>query len=109
MSDDYDLTGWNIGRAAEAEWQPWGSRGDARAKVLATGDGYLIALVEAQPGYTGDPHVHTHAEFSFLIDGSYRTQGQEMEAGDAYVAEPGSVHSDFASAQGATYLSIFKL
>ena len=105
----HDLTGWNIGHAEEIEWQPWGSRGDARAKVLATGDGYVLALVEAEPGYTGDPHVHAHAEFSFVLEGDYRTQGRDLKAGDAYVAEAGSVHTDFETRSGARYLSIFKL
>lgn len=104
-----DLTGWSIGHAEEQEWVPWGSRGDARAKILATGDGYLLALVQAEPGYRGDPHVHEHTEFSYVVDGELRNQGTPMTAGDGYVAEAGSHHTDFETEQGATYLSIFKL
>ena len=42
--------GWDIGAVATLDWAPWGSRGDARAKVLASGDGYFLALVEADAG-----------------------------------------------------------
>ena len=101
----HDLTGWDIGRVAALDWSPWGSRGDARAKVLATGDGYYLALVEAAPGYRGDPHEHGFAEMLYVLAGTLRTQGVEMGAGDAYVAAAGSVCTD----DGATYLSIFKL
>jgi quercetin dioxygenase-like cupin family protein len=106
---DITLDGWNIGVFDDVDWTPWGSRGDARAKVLANGDGYFVALVEAEPGYSGDPHVHAHPEFLFVVDGALRNQGREMTKGDAYVAEPGSSHDDFGTATGATYISIFKL
>ena len=65
--------------------------------------------VEADAGYEGDPHEHEHAEFLYVLSGRVRTQGREMQAGDAYVAAAGSTHSDFATPDGATYLSIFRL
>lgn len=105
----HPLDGWDLGRTATLDWTPWGSGGDARAKVLACGDGYHLALVEAQPGYTGDPHEHQHTEMLYVLDGTVRTQGQVLEPGDAYVAAAGSAHTDFATPTGATYLSIFKL
>jgi uncharacterized protein len=106
---EHALAGWDIGRLEALEWTPWGSGGDARAKVLANGDGFFVALVEAEPGYTGEPHEHAYPEFLFVVEGALRTQGREMVAGDAYVAAAGSVHSDFTTESGATYLSIFKL
>ena len=37
-----------------ADWVPWtGSAGEAQAKILGTADGYMVTLVEAQPGYAG--------------------------------------------------------
>lgn len=109
MNGQHDITGWDIGHAADIGWQSWGSRGDAKAKVLASGDGYIVALVQAEPGYRGDPHEHAHTEFQFVVDGAVRTQGVEMTAGDAYAAAAGSVHTDFETETGATYVSIFKL
>ena len=106
---EHALDGWDIGHADDKDWVPWGSTGDAKAKVLATGDGYYVVLVHADSGYTGETHEHAYSEFSYVLDGGFRTQGQTMGAGDAYVAAPGSVHTDFTTESGATYLSIFKL
>jgi quercetin dioxygenase-like cupin family protein len=105
----FSLDGWDIGRADDLEWGPWGSGGNARAKMLANGDGFFVALVEADPGYQGDPHEHAHTEFLFVVDGTLRTQGRTMTKGDGYVASVGSTHDDFRTDEGATYLSIFKL
>jgi quercetin dioxygenase-like cupin family protein len=103
------MDGWSIGRFDEVEWSPWGSGGTARAKVLANGDGYFVALVEADPGYVGDAHEHTATEFLYVVDGSLRTQGEMMRPGDAYAAAAGSKHEQFDAPDGATYVSIFKL
>lgn len=109
ITRSHSLTGWDIGRFDAVDWVPWGSHDNARAKVLASGDGYWLAMVEADAGYEGDPHEHEHAEFLYVLSGRVRTQGREMQAGDAYVAAAGSTHSDFATPDGATYLSIFRL
>ena len=106
---DVSLEGWDIKAFDEVEWGPWGSGDKARAKVLASGDGFYLALVEAQPGYSGDPHAHAHPEFLYVIEGTLRNQGREMTTGGGYVAAAGSTHADFATDTGATYLSIFKL
>ena len=107
--DTISLEGWNIGREASVEWQPWGGDGFARAKVLAVADGFHIILVEAAAGYRGGPHEHVYPEFLYVIAGTLRTQGQELIAGDAYAAASGSVHQDFVTDAGATYLTIFKV
>jgi len=100
--------GWSIGAADDVEWVPWGG-GGARAKVLASGDGYHVALVDAEPGYRGDPHTHEHAEMLHVLEGEVVTNGVRMGPGDAYVAATGSEHQSFATETGATYLSIFKI
>jgi quercetin dioxygenase-like cupin family protein len=106
---DITLDGWDIARFDDVEWGPWGSGGNAQAKIMATGDGYYFAIVKAEPGYEGDPHEHAFAEFLYVIDGTLRNQGKEMTTGDAYVAAAGSTHTDFATDTGATYINIFKL
>ena len=103
------MEGWDIGSFEHIDWAPWGSGGDARAKVMASAAEFYLALVEADAGYAGDPHQHDHAEFLYVVDGSLRTQGREMTKGDAYAAAPGSTHDDFGTDAGATYLSIFRL
>jgi hypothetical protein len=84
---NFSLEGWSIGRFDDVEWSPWGSGGNARAKILANGDGFFLALLE----------------------GSLRTQGETLTIGGAYVAATGSTHEQFDTPEGATYLSIFKL
>ena len=103
------LDGWNIVRAEESDWLPWtGSAGEARARLLGSADGYTVALVEARPGYRGNPHVHAYAEFNYIVDGAVRNQGQDMKAGDGYAAAAGSSHEDFATDSGATSIVIFR-
>lgn len=110
MSVDVSLTGWDIVKADDAEWMPWGDpAGGARAKALGSADGYTVMLVEAPPGYEGSAHEHTFAEFHYLVSGTIRNQGQEMSAGDGYAAAAGSTHTDFATDSGATYIVVFKL
>jgi quercetin dioxygenase-like cupin family protein len=103
------LTGWNINATGEADWVPWGEGDKARAKVLSTGDGYLVVLVEAEAGYRGTPHEHAHTEFLYVLAGELRNQGQLMRPGGAYIAEAGSEHTDFEALVASSYLSIFKL
>jgi quercetin dioxygenase-like cupin family protein len=110
VTADISLDGWDIVSADSAEWMPWtGSAGEARAKILGSADGYTVVLVEAQPGYRGNPHEHGYAEFSYVVAGTLRNQGREMKAGDGYAAAAGSTHTDFATDTGATYVVIFKL
>jgi mannose-6-phosphate isomerase-like protein (cupin superfamily) len=105
----HPLDGWNMVRAADTDWMPWGANGDARAKVLGSADGYTVALVEAQAGYQGTPHEHAYTEFFYLIDGHIRNQGLDLKSGDGYAAAAGSMHTDFEALSPATYLSIFKV
>jgi uncharacterized cupin superfamily protein len=110
MSAEISLEGWDIRRFDGAEWAPWGgAHGEARAKVLGAADGFYVALVEAQPGYEGAPHMHTYPEFNYIVEGEVRNQGQLMRRGDAYAAAAGSSHTDFATEAGATYLLVFKI
>ena len=102
------VDGWTITRNADTDWVPWGD-GGARAKVIGSADGYLIALVEAEAGYRGTPHVHAYAEFLYVVDGRLRSQGHELVGGDGYAAAAGSTHDDFEAVEPSTYLSIFRM
>ena len=106
---EHSLTGWDIASARDVEWAPWGPRGQAQAKLIASADGYHVVLVVAEAGYATDPHVHGYPEFLYVIDGTLRTQGHELPPGGAYAAAAGSVHTELRTDSGATYLSIFKL
>ncbi len=106
---EISLDGWDIQSGDATEWVPWGTRGDAKAKILGQADGHVVAYVEADAGYSGDAHEHAHPEFFYHIEGSVRNQGRQMVAGDGYAAATGSTHADFATETGATYLIIFRL
>jgi uncharacterized protein len=106
---DVSLAGWDIHEADATEWVPWGTTGQAKAKILGFADGYMVAYVQADAGYRGDPHVHDNPEFFYLIDGSVRNQGRRMVAGDGYAAASASTHADFETDTGATYIVIFKI
>jgi quercetin dioxygenase-like cupin family protein len=106
---DISLDGWDLVHADDTEWVPWGSGDNATAKILGSADGYLVALVDAQPGYRGDPHEHARAEFFYLVDGSVVNQGRMMRAGDGYAAAAGSTHADFSTETGARYIVIFAI
>ena len=106
---EHSLTGWDIARAADVDWTPWGSRGGAKAKLIASADGYNVVIVVAEPGYATEPHVHGFPEFVYVIDGKMHVQGHLLAGGDAYAAAAGSVHTELRTESGATYLSIFKL
>lgn len=109
MQTDQLLDRWDIRHAADTEWIPWGEGGKARAKILGEADGYTVTFIEAEAGYVGSPHEHTHAEFFFLVDGEIRNQGRTMKTGDGYAAAAGSVHSDFEVLAPSTYVVIFRL
>jgi ChrR Cupin-like domain len=108
---EISMSGWDIARSDEAEWTQWGASetGGARAKVLARADGYMLVLIEAEPGYQGTAHEHAHPEFLYVLDGELRNQGVVMRRGDGYAAATGSFHTDFATETGATYVLVFKL
>lgn len=103
------LAGWDINHNGHGDWAAWGDGGRARAKILASGDGYLFVFVEAETGYLGTPHEHTSPEFAYVLSGRLRNQGQLMEAGGAYVAATGSDHTDFEALETSTYIIVFKL
>jgi len=85
---EISLDGWDIQTAESAAWVPWGTTGDAKAKILGSADEYMVVYVQADAGYKGDAHEHANAEFFYLIDGTVRNQGRQLVASDGYAAPP---------------------
>jgi len=100
--------GWDFAFASDSDWQPWGT-GKAHARLVGTADGYYQMLIRAEAGYNGDEHEHDHAEFSYVIEGTLRTNGVELGPGDGYAAASGSMHDSFEVLTDAVYLVTFKL
>jgi hypothetical protein len=91
------LYNWDVRRAPDLDWIPWGTQDKAHA------------LIRAGAGYQTSAHDHAFPEFFYLLDGVVRNQGLVMNAGDAYAAGVGSIHTDFEIQSPASYLSIFRL
>jgi quercetin dioxygenase-like cupin family protein len=106
---EHSLTGWDIADADDVDWAPWGARGDARAKLLASADGFNLVVVVADPGYAAERHVHGFPELVYVLDGTLRVQGHELRRGDGYAAAAGSVHTELRTDSGARYLVVYKL
>jgi anti-sigma factor ChrR (cupin superfamily) len=102
------LDNWDIKHNSDVDWLPWGSGDNARVKVLGEADGHTIALIQAEAGYKTAEHQHAHAEFFYLVEGSIRNEGQQMNTGDGYAAASGSVHTEFEVQGPSTYISIFR-
>jgi quercetin dioxygenase-like cupin family protein len=104
---DHDLTGWQFADLASTPLQhtPDGTP----FKLIGAADGFVFVYSELAPGASGAAHRHEAPEFLYVLEGSLRANGIEMKAGHGYAAAPGSSHSEFASDEGAKFLSLFKL
>ena len=105
----HSLTGWDIGQFDQTDWIPWDTGDKAKAKSSPSPTASTSLSSKPTPDTRGGPHEHTHPEFLYVVNGTLRTQGQKMSAGDAYAASPGSTHNDFTVDTDHTYLLIFKL
>jgi len=106
MADGRGIEGWMFGDAATMVWQQIGP--GVGMKTLGAAGGRLIALFKFDPGYSGAPHDHADAEFSYLLDGDLVSNGVPMAAGHAYAAEAGTTHAEFRTDGGCTLVSVFK-
>jgi quercetin dioxygenase-like cupin family protein len=100
------LEGWNVVAASDEDWFPWGDGGNARGRIVGSASGLTIFRVEAEAGYVGAVHDHRGAEGFVLLGGRVRNQGQELDAGDGWVASSGTRHDDFEALTDVVYLSI---
>ena len=94
---EHELDGWDIVHGADADWMPWGGEGaPARAKVLGTGDGYALVVVEAAAGQqvvavAAIEAVAPVAAIGLVVAGKQRDGVVAAGAGLAVVAA-GAVH-----------------
>ena len=97
---EISLDGWDIGRFDDIRVGPWGSGGNARAKVLANGDGYFVAYVEAEPGYAATRTSTPTPSSRSSSTARCATRAGRCARGDGYVAAAGSIHDDFETDTG---------
>ena len=90
---------------------PAGTGVTVKASDAETGGLCTVWEGEVPAGAVGaGPHYHHgRDEFFYLLDGTVRTQGKVITAGDGYAAAAGSMHTDFVVESAAKYLIIFRL
>jgi hypothetical protein len=71
----------------------------------AKGTGFILSKMP--PGCKGPVHKHDELEYLYVIEGSVYSNGRLLEAGYGFIAEPGTVHEEFYSPSGATFVVAF--
>lgn len=96
-----------------ADTVPWTELGDGiRRKVLAHTPDLMSVLVQFDKGAIGTPHAHDlHTQIAYVVAGSFETtidgQTQVLRVGDAFLAEPHTVHGVVALQDGSMLLDQF--
>lgn len=81
----------NFLRDKKIAWKEFGKR-NAIAPVVITPEGNFY-LIYIGPGESVPQHDHTHAEYSYVVAGSYHDGFSTFETGDFSVSEKGCLHS----------------
>ena len=72
-------------------------------------EGFVMLLVKLAPGTWAKPHTHETMEFLYVLEGTVRSNGVDMNAGHGFGSAKGAVHTEFvASDEGATLLTLVK-
>jgi len=99
--------GWTFTNTNEIEWAM--AADNTLFKSIGAADGLGFAISDVPAGHCGRKHHHTHAEFTFVLEGSIIANGVLMEAGTGYAAEKGTDHTQFYSEHGCKFISVFKI
>lgn len=89
---------------------PWNeARPGMRAKMLYKNDEdrEALVLIETQPGYIIEDHLHTGLEYTFVLEGSMEDQEGACAAGNFVWRPEGSRH-EVTTPNGAKFLTFFK-
>jgi anti-sigma factor ChrR (cupin superfamily) len=102
--DNDDLPQWHFGDANNMEWQVLET--GQMLKFIATAKGTGLILSKVPPGCKGPVHVHEGLEYLYVIEGSVVSNGKRLAAGCGFIAEPGTLHEEFTSSTGATFVVV---
>ncbi|HEY0078161.1 MAG TPA: cupin domain-containing protein [Pyrinomonadaceae bacterium] len=94
-------------RASEGEWQETEDAG-VFVKMLFSDEaiGVYTRLVRMSPGARIPRHRHTGVEQCFVLEGDLRTIDAVNVSGDFLCAQPGTVHDELTTEQGALLLIV---
>lgn len=107
MTVDHDGFIYNFHN--DLPWIPSKIASGIDVKNLGKANGRFMQLVRFQPGASFPSHVHTDAEFIFVLDGEVRQNGTLLSSGWSAVAQAGSHDHTFTSSSGCTFLLIYSL
>lgn len=91
-------------RAEDAEWTRLSELVHIRVLRRDEEHGNQTFLVRMLPGAEIEPHVHTHDEECFVIEGSVEVGSHCLRRGDMHVARTGVAHQRVLSRTGALLL-----
>ena len=100
-----DLPKWHIADTNGMEWQILESGQMIKLIGSAQGTGFILSKIA--PGFSGPVHTHEGLEYLYVIEGSVISNGTLLEAGHGYIAEPGTLHEEFSSPDGAMFIVVF--
>ncbi len=99
-----DLPQWHFGDANTMEWQTLET--GQMLKIIATAKGTGLILSKVPPGCKGPVHTHDGLECLYVIEGSVVSNGKRLVAGCGFIAETGTLHEEFTSSTGATFVVV---
>lgn len=94
---------------ADLPWTPSKFARGVEVKNLGKANGRAMQLVRFQPGASFPAHLHTDAEFLFVLEGEVIQNGRRLHAGCSTVAPAGSRDTEFISPSGGTFLLVYAL
>ena len=94
-------------RAGEGEWEPTEDEGVLVKQLFGDpATGLHTFLVRMSPGARIPRHKHTGVEQCFILEGDLRSGGAVNFSGDYLCAQPGTIHEQLTSEQGALLLIV---
>ena len=90
-------------------WIPSRFAPGVEVKNLGKANGRAMQLVRFQPGASFPAHLHTDAEFLFMLEGEVFQNGQRLGTGWSSVAPAGTRDSTFVSPAGCSFLLVYAL
>jgi hypothetical protein len=100
-----DQPQWHIANTNSMDWQT--VEGGQMIKFIGTAKGTGFILSKVPAGFKGPVHRHDGLEYLYVIEGSAISNGTLLKAGCGFIAEPGTLHSEFSSPSGATFVVVF--
>ena len=94
---------------ADLPWMPAKFAQGVEVKNLGKANGRAMQLVRFQAGASFPVHLHTDAEFLFMLEGEAIQNGRKLHAGWSTVAPAGTCDTQFISPSGCMFLLVYAL